>query len=249
MTTPDVHLLTGAYVLDALDEPERRQFERHLAECPECVQEVAGLRETTVRLGLAVSETPPAGMKEQVLARIGQVRQEPPGIGYPRVPARRGHRWPVRLVSVAAAVAVAVAAALGVVAYQTQSRLDAARAQLSQVRSAQNAVAELLSAPDLRAIPAQGGRAGGGSVLVSRQLDRGLLFVSGMPDQPATSTYQAWVIADGTAKSIGVLGPAGRTATPLLFGSLGGADEVAMTIEPAGGSREPTTSPVVWFLL
>lgn len=246
MTAPDVHLLTGAYVLDALDEVERRQFERHLAQCPECTQEVAGLRATAARLGLAVSEEPPPGWKQQVLAKISQVRQDPPrtpGAGL-RERERDGRTLALRLVSAAAAVAVAVAAGLGVVVVSSQQQLNAARGALTQVHAQQGGVAELLSAPDLRTVPAQNGK---GSVLISQRLNRGMVLLSGMPDQPATSTYQAWAIADGIPRSLGLLGPAGTSAAPLVFDGLQSVQRIAMTVEPAGGSVQPTTTPVALF--
>jgi anti-sigma-K factor RskA len=250
MTTPDVHMLTGAYALDALDELERRQFERHLAECPECSQEVAELRATAVRLGLAVSDVPPAEMKSQVLAKITEVRQEPPvtsGDGRAARQERPGGRWAIRIVSVAAAVAVVVAVALGVVAIRAQGQLNTAQGELSQAQSRENAIAELLSAPDLRVVPGAGAKVGEGSVMVSQRLDRGMLLVSGMPNQPANATYQAWAIVNGTPHSIAVLGPGGTTTAPVVFTGLRGVQEIAMTVEPAGGSARPTTPPAVEF--
>ena len=37
----EIHALSGAYAVNALDDIERAQFERHLAECAECRAEVA----------------------------------------------------------------------------------------------------------------------------------------------------------------------------------------------------------------
>ena len=34
--SPDLHHLSGAYAVDALDEAERSAFERHLAVCAAC---------------------------------------------------------------------------------------------------------------------------------------------------------------------------------------------------------------------
>jgi anti-sigma factor RsiW len=56
----DVHGLTGAYALDALDTGERRVFEEHLAACPSCTVEVEQLREAIARLGAAQEVTPRA---------------------------------------------------------------------------------------------------------------------------------------------------------------------------------------------
>src|SRR4051812_49041418 len=95
-----VHTLVGAYALDALSEFERRQFEAHLGECETCAQEVRGLSETTARLGSAVAQRPPLGMRERVLAEVSQVRQVPPRVA--RRPAPRRSRAP-RLILIAAA--------------------------------------------------------------------------------------------------------------------------------------------------
>ena len=64
----DPHVLTGSYALDALAEPERRSFERHLAHCASCQAEVRGLRETAARLALAKALRPPPRLRARVLA-------------------------------------------------------------------------------------------------------------------------------------------------------------------------------------
>ncbi|MFD6423183.1 zf-HC2 domain-containing protein, partial [Streptomyces sp. NPDC060198] len=94
-TTAELHTLTGAYALHALPEDERHAFERHLAECGACAQEVAELSATASRLALAVSATPPRDMREEVLLRITTVRQEAPGHGVlGGAPARAGGGGP-----------------------------------------------------------------------------------------------------------------------------------------------------------
>ncbi|MDI5982443.1 RskA family anti-sigma factor, partial [Amycolatopsis magusensis] len=108
MTSPDMHTLAGAYALDALDDVERERFRRHLAECPSCAQEVRELQATAARLGAAVAEDPPPGMKAEVLASIRATRQEPPSAGGDRGGrSRRGGgapRWVVFLTTAAAVV-------------------------------------------------------------------------------------------------------------------------------------------------
>ena len=74
----DLHVLTGSYVLDALSETEREEFERHLQFCPICDAEVRGLRETAARLALACAVNPPARMERHVLAATYRTRQLPP---------------------------------------------------------------------------------------------------------------------------------------------------------------------------
>ena len=53
MNTPepaDIHALSGAYAVDAVDDIERAEFERHLATCADCREEVAGFRSTAIQL-------------------------------------------------------------------------------------------------------------------------------------------------------------------------------------------------------
>jgi RNA polymerase sigma factor (sigma-70 family) len=58
---PEPHTLSGAYALDALTGTDRTRFERHLARCPACEQEIRGLREATARLAAAAAADSPPG--------------------------------------------------------------------------------------------------------------------------------------------------------------------------------------------
>ncbi len=78
MVHDDMHVLTGSYVLDALSDAEREDFERHLHHCPSCQAEVRGLRETAARLAMAKAARPPAQLEERVLAATYRTRQLPP---------------------------------------------------------------------------------------------------------------------------------------------------------------------------
>ena len=60
---------------------------------------------------------------------------------------------------------------------------------------------------------------------------------------PSGKTYQAWVIPpDGKPISAGVFA-GGRTSVDLVAKAHPG-DTVAVTVEPAGGSQQPTTQPI-----
>ena len=77
----EIHALSGAYAIDALDDLERAQFERHLAECRECRAEVDSLREASGLLAETSPATPPAALRDRVLADITKVRPLPPLTG------------------------------------------------------------------------------------------------------------------------------------------------------------------------
>jgi anti-sigma factor RsiW len=78
MTSPDIHTLTGAYAVDALEDDERALFELHIRECDACAQEIAELQATAALMGAAAYEAPPASMKAAVMAEVDTVRQERP---------------------------------------------------------------------------------------------------------------------------------------------------------------------------
>ena len=73
----EIHALSGAYAIDALDDIERAQFERHLAECPDCRDEVDSLREASAALAEAVAAPPSDALRERILGEIATVRPLP----------------------------------------------------------------------------------------------------------------------------------------------------------------------------
>jgi anti-sigma-K factor RskA len=262
MAEAEVHTLTGAYVCDALGEDERTAFEAHMASCPDCAAEVRELREVAAIMAEAVAERPPASLKAAVDARIEVTRQSPPltppsaapavaapgsGAGSgpalgsesrpgsgsaPSAPRRRLRAgW-----AVAAALAL-LAAGLGWRAIDQQHRINALDAQATQI-------SRLLAAPDAYTVRVP--VTGGGSALIvdSRSRNEAAVTFTGLSQAPAGKSYQLWLMtADGSARSVGVMQAA--PDTPVLVQGLTGEADVGMTVEPAGGSVRPTTSPVM----
>jgi len=226
VTVDDLHVLTGSYVLDALSDAEREEFERHLPYCPTCDAEVRGLRETAARLALACAVNPPARMEPQVLAATYRTRQLPP------LPASRPGlvlHFPRRLAILAAAASVAAALALGITQLTAQHQLDQARA---------TAIARVVTAPDAHVDTA---RAAGGSVTVvtSIRLHEAVVSSSGMAPLPSSRVYQVWVMSPSGARSAGLM-----QGSSLLASAVRPGDQIGITVEPAGGTARPTTTPV-----
>lgn len=238
----DLHFLTGAYALDALEGPERERFEHHLHRCQSCSNEVRGLRETSTRLAFAVSMPPPPPMRERVLARASQTRQLPPvteARHEVQVPLQPRARWMPRLAMGLAAAGLAVVIVLGVALAGTQHRLDVARAQ-------ENTVLAVLSARDARIVTASTNVGGSATVVVSSSLRRIVFTATGLPALPGNRVYQLWLMGPPETRSAGLLSQpsAGQTA-PVLAGGLVSGDRVGVTVEPAGGTARPTTPPIV----
>ncbi|MEV5976720.1 anti-sigma factor [Streptomyces sp. NPDC052114] len=244
MSTAELHTLTGAYALHALSDEERGAFERHLADCEACAQEAAELTAVAARLGLAVSVTPPAALREQVLRRITTVRQEPPGEPSParsRRTAASGRRLLSRW---ALAACLAAAAALGGTAVWQHQRAEDAVEEARRAEQGADGVAAVLAAPDARTSSAKLADGTTGTVVVSKSKDRAVFVVSGMARPPGGKVYQLWFDDDGTMRSAGLMDAGRVDQAVLLSGAVDGASGMGITLEPSGGSDHPTSDPV-----
>jgi anti-sigma-K factor RskA len=240
----DPHTLAGAYALDAIDDDlDRRRFEDHLSTCEECAQEVSGFAETVARLGEAVAAPPPPGMRAAVMAEIGRVRQLPPAVDSApdrgRLTRTGRARWWPRAAAGLAAVGVAATVVVATVAVRTQDELE-------RVRAGDRQVVAVLAAPDARTVSTTAGRDTTGTAVVSRSQDRLVFVSSGLDALPSSRTYQLWRIAPEGIRSAGLLRPdsSGQVA-PVIVDTGGGVEQLGVTIEPAGGSEQPTTQPML----
>ena len=243
----DLHALAGAYALYALDGAERDRFERHLRGCRACESEVRGFAATAAALAMAAAAEPPPGLKQRVLAAAAVTRQSPPEVG--KVAARRRPRtttprraWLPRLAVSAAAVGLVAAAVLGGITVWTQHQLTTAQAE-------NQAIAAVLAAPDAQ-IASAPTTAGGTATVVASHSEAKMVFTSsGLGALPPSKVYELWFLGK-TARPAGLLPPAraGRTA-PVLASGLTAGDKVGVTVEPAGGSSSPTTTPIVVLTL
>ncbi|MFH9725620.1 anti-sigma factor domain-containing protein [Streptomyces sp. NPDC017254] len=243
MNAVDPHTLTGAYALGALDSDEHEAVRRHLAECPSCAQEVREFSETVVRLGLAVAETPTPALRSGVLARIATVRQEPPPTTR-TVRTPRGRRGFDRWSHWALAACLAGAVGLGGVAVRQHGLAEDARQETARARQSNDAVAEVLAAPDARVSTSRLDGGAVGTVVVSASLDRAVFAASGMAPPPAGKVYQLWYDDGGTMRSAGLMDPGATAGATLLDGPVDRASGMGVTVEPAGGSPRPTSDPV-----
>ncbi|MEU6180803.1 anti-sigma factor [Streptomyces coeruleorubidus] len=237
--TDDPHLPVGAYVLHALPTGEEGDFEKHLTVCGPCRREVDQLSSAAVRLGAAETSTPSADLRRRVLDQIVTVRQERPVTGRSR--RRRRRRWSLKP---ALAASVAAAAALGGIAWWQSSEADTAREQSAQDRAEYRQLTDVLAAPDATISTQELARGGTASVVASRAQGRSALIASGLPRLTGDRVYEIWYVESGRYRSAGLLSSAGGRQAYVLDGRLDGATAVCITVEPAGGSAQPTTDPV-----
>lgn len=248
----DLHALTGAYALDALDNgAEQDRFARHLRRCQACAGEVRGLREVATSLAFATAAEPPAELRERVLAAAARTRQLPPETSEPAWWRRwlswlswlPSTTWMPRLAAATAVVAIAIAVVLGITVANTDQQLSTERAQ-------SQAIAAVLAAPDVKTLARTTKVGGTATVVVSPAKGELVVSTEGLPPLPAGQVYQLWLIGPPAVRSAGLLpGPsAGRTA-PVLASGLARGDVLGLTVEPAGGTTKPTTTPILLVTL
>lgn len=119
----DIHDLTSAYALDALDDVERADYEAHLAQCEPCREELASLTEAAAALAWAVeSPAPPAELRARLLDAAAAGRENV-------VPLHRRRLW-----QGVSAVAACAAVGLGIWAATLNSTLHRERARAAAIQ-------------------------------------------------------------------------------------------------------------------
>lgn len=267
---PDIHTLSGAYALDALDPTEATAFEGHLESCESCRDEVRSFRDAVGALADDVATPAPDRLRTSVLSAITAVRPLPPvvPVDAPSAPvapsgvttsapseaapalaseelatrrATKARRAPAWLLVAAAVLAVVAAGGLW--------RSVSLQQQLTSVTAMAADVSAVITSPDATTVSGEVAGSGRAAVVRSASSGKAVLVTDGVPAAPAGKTYQAWFItSDGTATSAGLV-PSGDHTAVLLSGSPRSGAVVGVTLEPAGGSSQPTTKPVVAIMV
>lgn len=225
----DLHTLTGAYAIDALTSEEAEQFRTHLDACPACQQEISELQAAAAAMGESEATAPPSGLKAKVMAAVDKQPQLSPRV--PDLETARATRWTPRILGAAAAVVLIVAAGFGVSQIQQEPESTLAAS-----------VTRVFDAPDARTATVDTANGGKVSVATSQSLGEMAVDTDELPALSEEQVYQLWSIEGATPESVGVLDDPDSGASMAMPDE---GTQVAITIEPSGGSDQPTTDPVV----
>jgi Anti-sigma-K factor rskA/Putative zinc-finger len=216
----------GAYLLGALTDLERQAFERHVAGCAECRDELERLRPAADALPRSVEQVePPPALKASLMEVVESEARERSGAPA----ARRRIRLPslagFRPALVAAALALGLLAGFGLAQLGGDDDERMLAATVDQGRL-----------PD----------ASGSLSIQGDGEDGAILSVHGMPPAGRARVYQAWVQRDGNLVpqptfEVGADG-GGAVAVPE---DLSGAEAVLVTREARGGARAPSEPPLI----
>jgi len=238
----DLHSLVGPYALDALEAgSERDRFIRHLSRCQSCAAEVKGFREVATAMAFAAAAEPPAELRDRVLTAAARTRQLPPEVRTHARPrrARGSVPWVPWLSGVVATASIVVAVLFGFAQAHT-------RDELNQLKAENQAISLLLSAPQAKLLTHTVTNGGVATVVLAADRHELAVVTTGLPALPSGQVYQLWLIGKPKTVSAGLLPPAknGQTPAVLATGVVKG-DTLGLTVEPAGGSAQPTTTPIL----
>ncbi|MEV6835097.1 anti-sigma factor [Streptomyces sp. NPDC051133] len=256
----DLHSLAAPYALDALEPGERRRFEKHLRGCDRCADDVRALAEDAVRLAWSTAAPAPAALRGRVLAAVRTTPQEhapAPARARERAAQLPPHVWgtqppPGRIrtprarplfapfATATAAAALVVASLFAVQAHRTQDRLAAEQARSREI-------AHVLAAPDARTMSSADAHGRGIGVIASASEGEAVVTLSGYGTPPGGRVHQLWLTRPGAQpRSLGLF----AADTPLLAKGLEpSSTSLAVTVEPDGGSVQPTGQPIVQLTL
>ncbi len=241
----DPSTLTGSYALGAVDPDEVATFEKHLAEHAETRNEATELSDTAVLLGLAVPPVaPPASLKASIMDQLDATPQlaaespAPPPLLAGPAETRARARWSSRPVVALASAAAVIGLIAGGGAIATSVFQNDQRQEQADLFAAINAASD----SQRRSVELADGTA---TLVWSDDLSASALIVDGLDPLPSDKDYELWYIGESGIRSAGILAADGSRTWRVLEGSMEAGDIVGVTVEPRGGSEQPTTDPII----
>ncbi|MFN8573322.1 MAG: anti-sigma factor [Gemmatimonadaceae bacterium] len=243
----------AAYALGALDERDRGAFEAHLAECAECRSAVAEYRNVAGLLAYAVPNGRPAdgeALRRRVIQEAANVR--PLTSAASRRPAMGQRRSSIPWL--AAAACLLVAGLSGVAWRRARSDAELLGLDLAAARAglaSRDSTIAAFFGPEVHVVSLSEAEQKP-KMRVYWNHTRNLFIVTAfnVPRAPEGKTYQLWAMVKGKAPiSMGTFktDSSGRATALLQVASsvidAGHIDDCALTMEPEGGSAQPTESP------
>ncbi len=231
MNFEQLHELAPLYVAGALDVDEQNLFETHLPDCERCQRD---LREYESAMMLALESeidptaAPPPSLRSEVLRSIAETPQVEPDGGQGSAPVislgDRRRTFERRLLAAAAAVVLLIGGTfIG-----------------SRLIGNDDPVELVADAPDAETLELEG-EAGTLTVVYSPSLDQVALVGEGLGDPGAGKVYELWFVTEDGVSPAALFEPeSGEIRDVFDVEDQVGTAGFGVTIEPEGGSEQPT---------
>ena len=216
--------LIAGQALYALSADDEERVALHVAECDQCRRQLREAEALAASLAYAVpAAAPPPDLRNRVLAAVEPVVEAVPArrVEARPQPARRSRSWWPRIAAVAVPALAAAVVGLAIWNVSLHSDLSGLHSQLAHG-----------TAGNLRGV---------GNVIVKPD-GNATLYASIRPAPPG-KTYEAWVIRGKVALPAGLF-QGGGTVNLKLSRDARPGDVIAVTVEPAGGTKAPTSTPI-----
>ncbi|WP_205697365.1 anti-sigma factor domain-containing protein [Conexibacter sp. SYSU D00693] len=227
----------AAFLLHALEPDDDRAFREHLTGCEACQSAVDELHLAADVLPMAAPQmAPPPELKDRIM-RVVEAEAEllrAAGPEADRVPARARRGGLLGRLA-------------GVLGPHPRAVLGAACAVLLALVVGTAVLGGGDDGPDGRTVAASTAPPGA-RVEIETDGERGSLVLRDMPPPPGDRVYQVWVMHDdGTPRPTHTLFtvPADGRTRVAVDAPMRGVRQVLVSAEPQGGSRAPTSEPVV----
>jgi anti-sigma-K factor RskA len=224
--------LKEAYALGALSEEERQEVEDYLMTHPELRAEVDDLRSIANLIALSPQEYEPSPkLRRDLMNRISSSPDATPAAD--PSPHQSG-LWRVFGPGGLAAAAVLAFVAIGMFAWN------------ASLQEENQALQGELQGQQTYALEGTGAAQEVRGEVVRLGDERAVLVAEDLPSPSEGETYETWILREDVPEPAGLFEPddAGVAAAP-IEGSIEGADAVAVTVEPSGGSSSPTSDPLI----
>lgn len=265
------HGMTGPWALNALDAEEHEQVRRYLAEDPEAAAEAHSFEETAAELaGSLAPLAPRPELKSAVMARIGTTRQlsplpeedtapeeAPAATAVPSAPSAevvpldryrasvRRSRW-----AAVAATLLLVTTIAGVGLWsgeraserEARASLEAIASQQANTEEERALISTIMASEDVSHLTVPSRDGGSLQLMYSREQQAMVVQGAELPALPEGETYQLWMIDGADIADAGLLEDPGAAVTH--EGAIPEEVTIGLTIEPAGGSVQPSMAPI-----
>ena len=232
MTTPnglaaaDLLSLATPYALHALTDADITDISGLLSDAPPdlveaFVSEVRATRETMALIAVATAVDPPPHLRERLLRQVTKDSLRPIRA------EQRPRRWSTVVLAAAASLTIGlVALGIGLTLRPVQ---------------APSMAEQVFAASDVQTISGEIPGGGSATVVFSREQDAAVLVMNDVPPPQSGTVYQMWLVDASGAQSAGMMGAdAVAPSTTAMIPDIDSSRALAFTVEPLGGSTQPS---------